>query len=244
MKKAPVRHRIEYFFYRATKLGLLRLSHRGVRRFGRFVGRIAYRVLSGQRKKAMRNLELTLPELGAERHRAVTRACFEHFGAYFCEIVSASRFNREEILELFDIEGWEHVDAAEAAGRGYLFMCGHYGCWELAAFPLGIRLGRLFAVARPANNPFVERDVARIRDRFGNVLIGKKGAGFRMLNAARRGEHVAMVIDQKVRPSAGIRVPFLGQPAWTSPVLAFVSLHTRSPVVTSNACTSPGGLFR
>ena len=34
-----------------------------------------------------------------------------------------------------------------------------------------------------------------------------------------------------MRPSAGIKVPFLGFPAWTSPVLAILSTRTGAPVL-------------
>jgi KDO2-lipid IV(A) lauroyltransferase len=141
----------------------------------------------------------------------VVRACYEHFGAYFLEIISVVRFSRDEIPGLFDYEGWEHLEAAEAEGRGYFLMTGHFGTWEIAAYSLEVRLGKLNMVARPADNPYVERDLARIRQRLGTTLIDKRGSGHRMLNAFRRGERVAIVIDNKVRSSAGVRVPFLGR---------------------------------
>ena len=86
-------------------------------------------------------------------------------------------------------------------------------------------------VAQPPNNPHVAADLERMRIRSGSLLIGKQGAGHRMLNAVRRGGVVGILIDQRVRPEVGVLVLFFGREVWTSPVLAFLSLLTRIPVV-------------
>ncbi|HKI85802.1 MAG TPA: lysophospholipid acyltransferase family protein, partial [Thermoanaerobaculia bacterium] len=70
------------------------------------------------------------------------------------------------------------------------------------------------------------------------------GAGHRILNAVRRGRVVALSIDQRVRPSQGIAVPFFGRPAWTSPVVAFVSTHANVPVVPCFCLPGEGGGYR
>jgi len=244
VKNAPVRHRIQYTTYLAAK-GLVRcLPHAAVRSLGRGLGRIGYRLARKRRDLALENLALTMPELSADERREVVRGCYRHFGAYFLEIVSISRFRREEIVGLFDYEGWEHLEAAEAAGKGYFLMTGHFGTWEIAAYALEVRLGKLNMVARPVDNPYVERDLARIRQRFGTTLIDKQGSGHRMMNAFRRGERVAIVIDQKVRASAGVRVPFFGQPAWTSPALAFLSIRTGAPALPLYCVPIAGGRYR
>lgn len=231
MKHAPVRHRLEYVAYRAAKGAILAGTHEAARRHGRHLGRLGHRVMAGRRRLALDNLEKALPELDAAARRRVARECFEHYGSTFVESVSAARFTPEEVERRFTVHGWEHLEAAEAAGRGVFLMSGHLGCWELATYLLGLRLGGLQMVARPVDNPWVDRDLAAIRERFGNRIIAKRGAGHRMLNVLRRRGRVAIVIDQRVHWREGILVPFLGRPAWTSPVVAYLSLRTGAPVV-------------
>ncbi len=244
MKNAPVRHRIEYAIYLAGK-GLLRsIPHRAVRSLGHGLGRIGYGLARSRRQLALENLAMAMPELAADERSEVVRGCYRHFGAYALEIMSISRFRREQIGDLFDFEGWEHLEAAEAAGKGYFLMTGHFGTWEIAAYALEVRLGKLNMVARPADNPHLDRDLARIRQRFGTTLIDKQGSGHRMMNAFRRGERVAIVIDQKVRPGAGVRVPFFGHPAWTSPALAFLSIRTGAPALPLYCVPIAGGRYR
>jgi KDO2-lipid IV(A) lauroyltransferase len=75
-------------------------------------------------------------------------------------------------------------------------------------------------------------------------VIDKEQAGHRMLNVVRAGGAVAMIIDQHVRPSAAIRVPFLGHAAWTSPLLAMLSLRTGAPVVPFRCLPAPQHRYR
>lgn len=235
MKDAHLQHAVEHFAFRLFERWLLRRPHDRVAVPGRRLGRFACRVLGSKRKLAQRNVERVFPDLPADETRRVVARCFEHFGAYFLEVVSASRLDREALLSRFDASGWENLEAALPGSRGCFLTTGHYGTWELAMFPLAAwaaERGRtLHAVARPLDNPKIDRALRSSRERFGVEIIDKAGAAHKMLNAYRRGGLVAIVIDQHVRKSAGIQVPFFGDPAWTSPVLATLSLRTGAPVV-------------
>lgn len=244
MKRAPVRHRAEYAAYLALRATLGRLSRPALRRFGHRLGRLAFRLDRRHRRVALANLALALPEIAEGPRPALARACFEHWGATFLEVALAARLRPDDVEALFDVEGWEHVEAAEALGRGLLLISGHFGSFELAAYPLGLRLGEIHMLARPPDNPFVDRDLRRVRQRFGNRLIDKRGAARRMLTVLRRRGRVGVAIDQRVRPSQGIRVPFLGHPVWTSPVPAYLAILTGAPVVPLFSYPTPEGRFR
>ena len=231
MKHAPVRHRVEYAAYRAAKRFLLTLPHAAVRRVGHGLGAAGYTLLRSRRRLALDNLALALPELAAPERRRVARESFRQFGAALCEAISASRMEPEAIGTRFDVEGEEHRAAAQVPGRGLFLMTAHFGPWEVAAYPIGNLFANLQLVARPPDNPYVAADLERMRARFGSRLITKAGAGHRMLNAVRRGGTVGLLIDQRVRPEVGVLVPFFGRPVWTTPVLAYLSLVTRAPVL-------------
>lgn len=231
MKGARLRHALEYGLFRAALAYLDRRPLAAVRRSGRRLGRFAYRLDRGRRRLVARNLALALPELGPVEHERISRDCYAHFGGHFCEAASSERFDRELVEAAFEVEGFHHLEEAERDGRGFFLVAGHYGSWELALYPLSLRLPRFEAVARAPDNPYVARDALRTRERLGARIVDKRGAGHRMINSFRKGARTAIIIDQHVRPSAGIAVPFFGRPAWTSPVLAMVSLRTRAPVI-------------
>ncbi len=238
------RHRFEYAFYRAMKGYFRSRPHPAAGRFGGRVGTLTYYLMAPVRRVVLDNLALALPELGPAERRRVARGCFRHFGAHFGDLLSASRFTRDDIAARFEVEGWEHLEAAERAAGGYILSAGHYGSWELALYPMSLRIDQLQAVARPPNSPLVAADLKADRERFGAVMVEKKGAAFRLRSAYRKGARIAMAIDQHVRPSAGIRVPFMGHPAWTSPVLAMLSIITGAPVVHFTTVPLAGGRYR
>jgi KDO2-lipid IV(A) lauroyltransferase len=239
MKNAPVRHRIEYFFFAAVRRRLVRMPFGRVRRFGHRMGSVAHQLLGGKRRLAVRNLERAFPEKSDAERREIARQAFRIFGATCCEMVAAERFTPADMEQRFHVSGWEHIEEAAALGRGLCLTTGHFGRWEFSALYVAMRLGSLSTVIRPLDNPLVSADVERSRARFGNTLIPKQGAVRRMLSVLRERGNLAVIVDQRVRESAGILVPFFGHPAWTSPVLAAVSLRSGAPVVPV-FCTADG----
>ncbi len=183
------------------------------------------------RRLADRNLELALPEIDHAGRRRIIEGCFAHFGATFFELFTAQHLDVDEVRQRFEIRGWENMEAAQDLGRGVLVLCGHFGSWQVATYPLGLAVGGMSLVARPPDNPRIAADLVNLRERFGNVLLERHGVGHRVFRTIRRGGIVGIVIDQRVPPLTGILVPFFGQPARTTEVPAFVSLKTGAPAV-------------
>ena len=243
MKNAPVLHRLEFGAFLALK-GLLRaLPHPASRAFGAGFGAFAHRVDARHRRVVDRNLALAFPTLEERERRALTRACFRHVGASFADAVSIQRFDHAELCRRVTATGWEHLRAAEALGRGTLIMGAHLGNWEVVALTIGALHGPLQAVGRPADNPWFDRELQRLRTRFGNISLAKHGSVRRMLRALKEGGRVGMLIDQRVKPHEGIAVPFLGTPCWTSPLLAQLALRTGAPIVPAFGDHRPGGCY-
>jgi KDO2-lipid IV(A) lauroyltransferase len=243
MKHAPVRHRLELIPYLALKRLVLSLSHQRARAFGRMVGRIGCSLDSRHRRLALENLAAARPDLDEGECERVIRTCYEHFGSAFAEAVSAGRFTAAEVEQRFDIEGVEHLEPFRDQGRGGLLICGHFGSWQVAPYAISGLLGGLDVVVRPPDNPFVARDIDRLRRRCGVRVLERSGAAHKIFNIVRRGGHVGMVIDQRVPPRTGIVVPFLGRPARTSPVPAIVALRNRAPAIPTVCVPAPGGRY-
>jgi KDO2-lipid IV(A) lauroyltransferase len=208
-------YRTEYTVYQVVAGITQRLPLTLVRAWARVVGRVAYLLLSRRRALTIDNLAHALPELDESERRQVARRCFEVQSATYHEQVWAMR-RGAEIADRFEVVGREHFDAARAHGRGLLVLTGHYGCWEVAAYPLGRWLGKVHIVARPQNNPLIAAHFEQLRESNGNVQIDRGRAGTRMLMVLRKGGAVGLALDQRVRPQHGLLVPFLGRYAWTS----------------------------
>jgi KDO2-lipid IV(A) lauroyltransferase len=244
MKDRPFRHRLEYGLYQVFKTFLRTLPHATARSFGRGLGSFAHALDRRHREIARRNMALALPEIGAAERDRLVRECFRHFGAALCDAVSSSRFDEVEICRRFTLEGWEHVEAAEALGRGLFFLTAHLGFWELAPPVLGLYRGAVGIVVRPADNPWLDRELTGLRARFGNFVLPKRGAARKMLETIRRRGRVGLLIDQRVQAKEGIETTFFGHAALTSPILARMSLRTGAPVVPVTIYPEPEGRYR
>ncbi len=231
MKDAPIQHAAEYLLFRAFRALALERPIADVRRFGHKLGRLGMRLLGSQRKLALRNLAKVFPEKDPAEHARIAKACFELYGAQFCETIACGRLAPEEIDRHFEVVGWEIVERLRQEHHGFFLTTGHFGAAEIAVHYFGRHLPPFHAVGRPLDNPRLDEAIRRIRERGGVEMIDKSGASHRMLTAYRRGGHVAVILDQHVRATAGIKIPFLGFPAWTSPVLAILSSRTGAPVL-------------
>ena len=166
-------HRLEYGAYQAVagvtqRLPLARAARLGTR------GRLARVHLLGRRRRlALDNLARALPELDAAARGRVARECFEVQSATYHEQIWAMR-RGTEIAERFEFVGREHFEAARARGKGVFVLTGHYGCWELAGYPLGRWLGKLYIVARPQNNPYIAAHFEGLRESNGNEQIDRE----------------------------------------------------------------------
>ena len=244
MKSAPLRHALEYAAFLLVKGAVRLLPHAAARPLGGAFGGFAHAVDARHRRVALRNLEVAFPERDEAWRRTTARACFRHFGGTLFDVLSGQRFDAVQFCRRLTLEGWEHWHAAQDAGRGVLVMGAHLGNWEVVSPTLALYAGNLHILGRPADNPWLDREVRRVRERFGNRTIDKRGAARPMLRALHEHDHVALLIDQRVRAEEGVRVPFFGRPALTSPVLARLSLRTGAPVVPVFGFPEPGGAWR
>jgi len=247
VKDAPVRHRLEYLAYLAVRAPLRLLPHATARRAGRRLGDLAWLASRRRRRIALDNLALAFPDKPAAERRAIARACFRHFGSALTDTLSSTRFDLVELCRRVTLEGWDRFESARSAagGRGVLLISAHVGLWELAAHAVGTYAGPLHAIGRPLDNPHLDREVEAQRRRFGNRLLPKRRAARGLLRALDAGEHVALLMDQRVpRADGGVELPFLGHPALTTPLVARLSLRLGIPAVPAFSHPAPGGRYR
>jgi KDO2-lipid IV(A) lauroyltransferase len=125
-----------------------------------------------------------------------------------------------------------------------IIFSGHIANWEigaLAAVQYGIGVVQIY---RAANNPIVDRMIARFRgDPRLDTFIPKGSHAARMALAAMRGgRHLTMLADQKLND--GIPVPFFGRDAMTTAALALLALRFGCDVLPARVERLDGARFR
>jgi KDO2-lipid IV(A) lauroyltransferase len=244
MKQASGRHSAEFALYRVLRAGIAALPRSLVRPFGSALGLLGHSIDKRHRGVTRRNLALAFPDWPAAEVRRVARSCFAHFGGALSDALNLLRLDEVGLCERVSIEGWEHLDRAQAANKGCFLMGAHLGYWEVISPVVSLYRKPFHVVGRPPDNPFLDAELRRLRARFGSHLIDKRGAARGVLRALEGRATVGILIDQRVHPREGIQVPFFGHPAWTTPVLARFSLRTGAPVVPVYAWPEPAGRYR
>lgn len=187
-------------------------------RVGAGLGVLAY-WLGIRRGVALDGLARAFPDKSDAERRAIARAAYAQLGRSLAELflpMPEVRFER-----------WERYENARSKGRGVVCAIAHYGNFELFARAVAARGVRLTLIGRRLRGAFnrwlvASRGVATLPDR------GSSGAA---LAALRRGEVLAIAVDQNMRPSRGVFVDFFGTPACTTPAAAVFALRAGAPLL-------------
>ena len=206
------RHRLEYGLFRLLDGVIGRLPWATVQVLGEAAGLLFYLVDPRHRRIVRENMRFADLGLDEARTRAVSRACFRHFGALFVGLLRLRHATPEEL------DGnWEAIALAQS------------------------RLGRtLDAIGRELDNPLLEPISLGFRTRFGNRVILKDGAMRDTLKALKAGRGVGFLLDQDAL-TMGVWVKFLGQWASTFGTAGSLAARYGLPVLPVFSWPNPDG---
>jgi Kdo2-lipid IVA lauroyltransferase/acyltransferase len=196
----------------------------------------------GVSNRARRNLRAALPALAAPQIEAILRGMWDNLGRVAAEYPHLRHIRVFETDGRVETRGLEHLDQALAAGRRVILFGGHLGNWEIAALAAGEYGLDIAQIYRAANNPLIDRLIARLRGESGELIPKGAIASRRAVAALRRGGHVSLLADQKL--NEGIAVPFFGRPAMTASALALLALRFDCAVLPARVERLHGAHFR
>lgn len=200
-------------------------------RIGRGLGLAARAVLAPRRRLSDENIARAFPSLDAASVAALSRRTWAHFGGLFAGLVYDSQRPVEELLRRVEVVGWENARSASDAGRGVFFLTGHLGNWEIGALATAAQGIPSVVVARPLDNPLLDRRLTSFRESTGNRVVPKREAVRAMLRTLNAGGAIGIMPDQHVRPPDAVAVPFFGRPAATTTSVARLVAKTGALVV-------------
>ena len=212
------------------------------------LGRGAGRLLGALDRRhvaiADENLRHAFPDWDRERRLRTARGVYAHFGQMIADILWLRGHSRDEVLSRLDVTGRDHVEQAMARGKGAIFVTGHLGNWEVIGLAHGWTFGPIAVVARPLDNPALDRRLCDFRTVGGNRVVYKRDALKEVLRTLHAGGGVAILIDQNVQEKDGIFVDFFGRPAATTTVAAALAVKTGCALVPAYAAIGPDGRYR
>lgn len=211
---------------------------------GRAVGWTVYAVDSRHRGIALSNLAIAFKDEKTPGERiAIAKGSFSHFGEVIMDLIKFTTLSEKKKRRLLKVEGEEHILRALREKRGALLFSAHYGNWEIAPFAIA-RLGTLKVIARRLDNPYMERELLKLRGGLGETVIDKKRAARDVLRALQDNEMVAILIDQNVLRNEAVFVDFFGKASATTPGLAAFHLKTLSPLLPVFSHPAPDQSYR
>lgn len=201
---------------------------------GEVLGLLLFYAWRKRRNIAIENLTRTVdvaPLFLRQSIESTIKQVFMNMGRSAAEIAKIYLGCARKIIDSVRIEGIEHFRAARAQGKGILFITGHCGNWELLAIAASVKLAPIAVVARPLDNPYLNRLVERARKSYGNTVLHKKGALKSILRLLKNNGCVGILMDQAVIPEEGFVIDFLGRKAWTTKMPALIARKTGAAVL-------------
>ena len=114
-----------------------------------------------------------------------------------------------------ECHGWEHVEAATARGKGFIFLTPHLGCFDISALYAAERIP-ITVLYRPPRLAWLEKVMRSGRERGQLHLARTDVGGVRALyKALKRGESIGLLPDQVPGNGEGEWADFFGRPAYT-----------------------------
>jgi Kdo2-lipid IVA lauroyltransferase/acyltransferase len=239
------------FFYRFTA-GILRGLMAAVRRFGperaeRYAIRMFRLVgpLTRENTMAAASIAAALPEKSETERAAILQGAWDNFAKVIVEFVFL-----EELAASFDpanptegkvtVSGVDQFVALRDDGKPAVIVAAHLANFEiLGVVARKFGLKSVLPFRAPGNFRMAEDVLARREALMGHLVENSRGASFEIAAALDRGEHLGMLVDQRL--GGGIDLSFFGRPALTNPLAAKFARQYDCPVHGARTIRMPGG---
>lgn len=195
------------------------------------IGRWMYRLDKRHRLRAATHIAHSFPDWSPEQVDRVTFHSFEHFMQLVVEVMHTPR--------LIGSDSWsKHLNLTQlgpgirlmSKGQPVLLVTGHLGNWEVLGYLLSVLGYPVHALARPLDNPYLNRWLLGIRENRGMRIITKWDATDRMLEVIQAGEALGFIADQNAG-DRGTFVPFFGRLASSYKSIGLLAIGQNVPVV-------------
>lgn len=179
-------------------------------------------------RKALRNLDLAMPDMPAEKKADVIAGMWENLGRVMAEYphLPAIAQKRTRIKN-------EHILSAYLGkDTPCILVSAHIGNWEVPIPTAWITLQKEIHITyRAPNNPWSDKLLNKARTLDGQISAYPKApsAAYQIVRALKKGATVGILIDQKF--NEGIEAAFFGRSAMTNPAFVALGQKMNCPVI-------------
>lgn len=194
-----------------------------------------YYLLGGLRRVAMANIAIAFPEKDQVERVRLVKGGFRNLGRILGEFSQFPKATSEVLKNIIEFQVDPSVYAEyqrlKSEGRGIIIVSPHLGNWEMLVFGWATYDGPMSYLARPLDNPLLEKLTADLRKKFGNRPINKTNSVMTAARVLREEGLLGILADVNAHPKEGVFVPFFGVPACTSTGVALLAMRTNSAIL-------------
>ena len=162
-----------------------------------FAGWLTFRFFPYRQHVVRENLSKAFPSFGEPQLREVMRRYYLGFAQMLMEIIKSARMPAAELRRRVRLVNLEAPRALLERGQSVLLVAAHQCNWEWMLLALSIELGYpVDAAYKPLVNQWAEREMKKLRTRFGSRLVPAKDLLPDIIKRGRLPRANAKVADQ------------------------------------------------
>jgi len=159
---------------------------------------LSWRLIPYRRHVVEANLKACFPEWSDAQRDAVIRDYYRGFADMLVEILHSLRLTRAEIERRVAFTNPQLIRDEAARGKPVLLVAAHQCNWEWMLLGLSTQLGLpVDAAYKPLVDSWAEREMLKLRGRFGAQLIPAQGLLGDIIQKRNAPRVIAMVADQE-----------------------------------------------
>jgi len=230
---------LDYLVYLGLRTGVMVIQafpFEVMQAVARGMGWLMFRIDKKHRQRAIEHLRQAFgKEWSEERIQDTALQCCQHMILLGMEILCmAKMINRFNWYRFVNLRNVDQVLRKILDDRGIMIITGHFGNWEVMGYTIGAVGVRTYAVARPIDNPYVERWFLKTREETGQTIISKFGATALLVRVIETQQPLCFLADQHAG-ARGIWVDFFGRPASTYKSIALLAMEKNCPIAVGGA---------
>ncbi len=177
-------------------------------KIGRFLGLIAYHLISKRTHITRVNIQLCFPKLSATEQELLVKAAFRSAGIGIVETAYSWWGSRKKLLALSHVTGLENIHSALKKQKGVILFTAHMTSMEIGGTLMTLQQP-LIVVYKKAHNPLFEEFLQRSRKRWATKMVQTYELR-NMIKGLNENQVTWYAVDQDFGMKQSVFAPFMG----------------------------------